>query len=188
MYCQAASYRRNFEVFSVNFRNQRIDHDKISHEKSLALHTHPVKFSWISVYSNTVCCGGKLIRVRSLLKKTQDQLSPHQFENTGSNLFFYVECSYVVNIKPNNSRICWYKKFYNPKHFSPSYVSVSEGGVFQSFPRQRFLTLTFTSVGNWQIHSDLIEIYNNPCADVNTSMYPKLLKSWNITSENNVWW
>ena len=33
-YWQAASYRRNFEVFSVNFFNQRIDHDKVSHEKS----------------------------------------------------------------------------------------------------------------------------------------------------------
>ena len=33
-YWQVASYRRNFEVFSVNFTNQWIDHDKISHEKS----------------------------------------------------------------------------------------------------------------------------------------------------------
>ena len=63
-YWQAASYRRNFEVFSVNVLNQRTDRDKISHEKSYALHTHSVKFSWISVNSNTVCCGGKLIGVR----------------------------------------------------------------------------------------------------------------------------
>ena len=28
--------------------------------------------------------------------ETQDQLSPHHFENTGLNLFFYVECSYIV--------------------------------------------------------------------------------------------
>ena len=54
-------------------------------------------------------------------------------------------------------------------------MSVSEGGVSQSFPRQRFLTLTKTGVGNRQIHSDLIEIYNIPCADVDTSMYRKLL-------------
>ena len=32
-------------------------------------------------------------------------------------------------------------KIYNPKHFfSTTYVSVSEGGVFQSFLRQQFLT------------------------------------------------
>ena len=54
-------------------------------------------------------------------EETQDQLSPRDFENTGSNLFFYVECSYLVNIKPNYSRICWYKKFYSPKHYSPTY-------------------------------------------------------------------
>ena len=73
-------------------------------------------------------------------EETQDQLSQRHFENTGSNLFFYVECSYLVNIKPNHSRIRWYKKNYCPKYFSPTYVSVSESGVFQSFPRQRFLT------------------------------------------------
>ena len=73
-------------------------------------------------------------------EETQDQLSPHHFENTGSNLFFYVECSYLVNMKPNPSRIGWYKKIYSPKHLSPVYVSVSEGGDFQSFPWQRFLT------------------------------------------------
>ena len=39
-------------------------------------------------------------------EETQDQLSPRHFENAGSNLFFYVECSYLVNIKPNHSRIC----------------------------------------------------------------------------------
>ena len=76
-------------------------------------------------------------------EETQDQLSPRHFENTGSNSFFYVECSYLVNIQPNHSRICWYKKIYSLKYFSPTYVSVSEGGVFQSFSRQRFLTLTF---------------------------------------------
>ena len=43
--------------------------------------------------------------------ETQDQLSPRHFENAGSNLFFYVECSYLVNKKPNYSRICWYKTF-----------------------------------------------------------------------------
>ena len=107
--------------------------------------------------------------------ETQDQLSPCHFENAGSNLCFYVECSYLVNIKPKHSRICWYKNIYSPKYFSPAYVSVSEGGVFQSFPRQRFLVLTFTGVGNRQIHLDLIEIYNIPCADVNKSMYQKLL-------------
>ena len=32
MYCQAANDRRNFEVFSVNFRIQQTDHDTISHE------------------------------------------------------------------------------------------------------------------------------------------------------------
>ena len=72
-------------------------------------------------------------------KETHYQLSPRHFENTGSNLFFYVECSYLVNIKLNNSRICWYQKNYNPKYFSPAYVSVSEGGVFQSFPDSDFL-------------------------------------------------
>ena len=71
--------------------------------------------------------------------ETQDQLSPRHFGNAGSNLFFYEECSYLVNIKPKHSRICWYKNIYSPKYFSPAYVSVSEGGVFQSFPRQRFL-------------------------------------------------
>ena len=104
-------------------------------------------------------------------EETQDQLSPRYFESTGSNLFFNVECSYLVNIKPNPSRICWYKKFYSPKHFNPTYVSVSEGCVFQSLPWQRFLTLKFTGFGNRHIHSDLIEIYHIPCADVNTSMY-----------------
>ena len=39
-------------------------------------------------------------------EETQDQLSPPHFENTCSNLFFYVQCSYLVNIKPNHSRIC----------------------------------------------------------------------------------
>ena len=34
MYWQAASFSRNFEVFSVHCLNQWIDHDKISHEKS----------------------------------------------------------------------------------------------------------------------------------------------------------
>ena len=33
----------------------------------------------------------------------------------------------------------------------------------------------FAGVGNRQIHSELIEIYNIPRADVNTSMYQKLL-------------
>ena len=32
-YWQAHNYRQKFEVFSINFQNQRIDH-KISHEKS----------------------------------------------------------------------------------------------------------------------------------------------------------
>ena len=72
-------------------------------------------------------------------EETQDQLSPRHFTNTGSNLLFNVECSYLVNIKPNHSRICWYKNIYSPKHFSPTCVSGSGGGVFQSFPKQRFL-------------------------------------------------
>ena len=125
--------------------------------------------------SNTVRCGGKLLGSEAHFEETQDQLSPRHFENTGSNLFFYVESSYLVNIKPNHSRICWYKKIYSPKYFSPTNVSVSEGGVFPSFPRQRSLNQLFTGVGNRQILSDLIEIYNIPCADVNTSMYQKLL-------------
>ena len=33
----------------------------------------------------------------ALFEETQDQLSPRHFENTGSNLFFYVECSYLVS-------------------------------------------------------------------------------------------
>ena len=107
-------------------------------------------------------------------KEIQDQLLPRHFENTGSNLFFYVECSYMVNIKPNHYRIADIK-ILPSKIFYPSSVSISEGGVFQSFPQQRFLTLTFTGVGNRQIHSDLIEIYNIPCADVNTCMYQNLL-------------
>ena len=57
-------------------------------------------------------------------EETQDQLSPRDFENTGSNLFFYADCSYLVNIKPNHSRICWYKKIYSQKHFSPTYAGV----------------------------------------------------------------
>ena len=40
-------------------------------------------------------------------EETKDQLSQRNFENTGLNLFFYAECSYLVNIKPNHSRICW---------------------------------------------------------------------------------
>ena len=54
----------------------------------------------------------------SRFEETQDQLSPRHFENTGSNLFLYVECSYLANINPNHSRICWYKKFYSPKHLA----------------------------------------------------------------------
>ena len=38
--------------------------------------------------------------------ETQDQLLPRHFVNTGSNFFFYVDCSYLVNIKPNPSRTC----------------------------------------------------------------------------------
>ena len=69
-------------------------------------------------------------------EETQDQLSPRHFENTDTNLFFDIECSYLVNVKPNHSRIWWYKEFYIPKYFIPTYmyVSISEGGVFQSFP------------------------------------------------------
>ena len=67
-------------------------------------------------------------------EETQDQLSPRHFENAGSNLFFYVECSYLVNISPNHLRICWYKKNYSPKYFSPAYVPVSESGVFSKLP------------------------------------------------------
>ena len=44
-------------------------------------------------------------RSKARFEETQDQLSPRHFENTGLNLFFYVECSYLVNIKPNHSRI-----------------------------------------------------------------------------------
>ena len=43
-------------------------------------------------------------------EEPQDQLSPRHFEHAGSNLFFYVECSFLVNIKPSHSSICWYKK------------------------------------------------------------------------------
>ena len=32
-----------------------------------------------------------------------------------------------------------------------------------------------TGIGKRQIYSDLIEIYNIPCADVNTNKYKKLL-------------
>ena len=39
-------------------------------------------------------------------EESEDQLSPRHFENTGSTLFFCVECSYLVIIKPNYSRIC----------------------------------------------------------------------------------
>ena len=67
-------------------------------------------------------------------EETQDQLSPRHFENAGSNLFFCVEFSYLVNIKPNPSRICWYNKFDNPKHFSSTYVSVFWGWCFPKFP------------------------------------------------------
>ena len=73
-------------------------------------------------------------------EETQDQLLPRHFENAGSNLFFNIECSYLVNIKANHSRIWWYKNIYSPKYLSPAYVSVSEGGVCQSFPWQGFLT------------------------------------------------
>ena len=38
-------------------------------------------------------------------EETEDQLSPGHFENTGSTLFFYVECSYLVIIKPKHCRI-----------------------------------------------------------------------------------
>ena len=33
-------------------------------------------------------------------EETEGQLSPCHFENTGSTSFFYVECSYLVFIKP----------------------------------------------------------------------------------------
>ena len=92
----------------------------------------------------------------ALSEETQDQLLPHHFENTGSNLFFYVDCSYLVKIKFNLFRICWYKKILQSKHLSPTLVSFSEGNIFQSFPWQRFLTLTFTGVRNRQIHFDWI--------------------------------
>ena len=39
---------------------------------------------------------------------------------------------YLVNMKPENSRIVDVKVFHSPKHFSPSFVSVSEGVFFLS--------------------------------------------------------
>ena len=159
---------------------------------------------------------------KARFEETQDQLSPRHFENTGSNLFLYVEFSYLVNIKTNHSRICWYKKIqsktldtYSSGHlvlshlglafvlmlrpFFPELVMSTDllsfehpsvllfcialltfrflREVFSIAPiRQRFVTYTFTSIGNRQIHSDLIEIYTTSCADVNISMYQKLLK------------
>ena len=107
-------------------------------------------------------------------EETHDQLSPRHFENTGSNLFLYVECSYLVNVKPNHSRICWYKQFYSPKHLALLTGQFLRVVFSKASPQQRFLTKTFTGVGNRQIHSDLLEIYTIPCADVNTSMYQKL--------------
>ena len=44
-------------------------------------------------------------------EETQDQLSPRHFENTGSNLFFYVECSYSVNISRTLLEFADIKKF-----------------------------------------------------------------------------
>ena len=92
---------------------------------------------WISVNSNTVCCSIKSIRGQKYVWRKL----PRHFEITCSKLFFYVECSYLVHIKHYHSRICWYKPNYSPKPFSSTYVSISEGGVFQSLISQkRFLT------------------------------------------------
>ena len=120
-------------------------------------------------------------------EETQDQLLPRHFENSGSNLFFYVECSYLVNIKPNHSRICWYKNFYSPKHFSPTCESVSEGGVFQSFPDSDFLPKRLQAS---EIDKSIQIWFKFTTCHVlmSTQVCTKNYKiSWKNTPENSAW-
>ena len=113
----------------------------------------------------------KWLGSEACFEETEDQLSPRYFVNTGSTSFSCVECSYLVIIKPNHSRIFWYKIFSQSKNFNPPYVSISEGGVFRNLPRQRFRTTTFTGFRNRQINSDLVGIYNIPFDDVMKCVY-----------------
>ena len=80
--------------------------------KPLIIHMHSVNFLWISAgHLNTVCCGHKWSGSEACFEETEDQLSPHHFENTGSTSLFYVECSYLVIIKSKDCRIVDIKHF-----------------------------------------------------------------------------
>ena len=74
----------------------------------------------------------------------------------------------------------------DPKHFNPNYVSLSERG-FPKLPPSVISNVNVTGVGNRQIHSDSIEIYNILCicADINTSMYQNLLNFMKDSPRNN---
>ena len=166
LYWKADKYRRDFEVFSVNFRNLRIDHDKISIEESKDLLTHSVNFVWISVHSNTICCGGKLIGIRGTGRIYRIKYALPFWKYKFEFIFCYVECSYLVNINPNNCRI----SFYSPQSINPNFVSISEV-VFSETPPPP----TVISYLNIFRRRKYNKIYNISFADVNTCVEIKIL-------------